>query len=255
MVEAKAPLAWFLYVVEQLDAAQVDRQGKLMLLLYGVANRGVLQRTTMNFESFDIYGALVSNGRLMTPAEVQEAAHHRKGIPGLFPGWCLCGDAKASMYDEIAKHGVGVDIRLSGFLGPAAGAYATITQQVGGMQHRFLLPLFEPPVIAFLKALERQPIQAMLGREGQTQAMMLHNELPWRNIVPLVGMCQQNRQVAVDEALAEMTEAIHAVCRSETIPSVYKGVSLTEVSVSVIVPMDYCLSFGKEEEALSGGRK
>lgn len=98
-------------------------------------------------------------------------------------------------------------------------------------------------------------MQAILGRGGQTHAMMLHNELPWRNIVPLVGMFQQNRQGAVDEALAEMTEAIHAVCRPETIPSVYKGVPLMEVSVSVIVPMAYCLSVGKDEEALSGGPK
>lgn len=201
----------------------------------------------MNFESVELYGSMVSNGRLMAPSEVQEAIHQRNGIPGLHPGWCLCGDVKACMFDAIIKHGNGVDIRLSGFVGPADGAYATITQQLGGMQHRYLLPLYEPPVIAFLAALERQSIQTMLGREGQTQALVLHNALPWRNIVPLVGMCQQTRRVGVDETLAEMMEAIHAVSRPETIPSVYKGVALTEVSVSVILPMEYCLSMEKDD--------
>jgi hypothetical protein len=213
------------------------------------------KRTTMNFESVDIYGALVSNGRLMTPIDVHEAVHHRRGIPGLRPCWYLCGDTRESMFDEIGRHGAGVDIRLSGFIGAAGGAYATITQQFSGMQHRFLLPLFEPPVIAFLKSLEQQPIQAMLGRQGQTQAIVLHNELPWRNIVPLVGMCQQNRQVAVDETLAEVMAAIRAVCRSETIPSVYKGAPLTEVSVSVILPMQYCLAIAKDEAQTSGAPK
>lgn len=202
----------------------------------------------MNLETFEICGTTVSNGRLMAPTEVQEAVQNRKGIPGVRAGWCLCGDVKKSMFDEIGKHGTGVDIRLSVFIGPADGAYATLTQQLGGMQHRFLLPLFEPPVITFLKALERQPIQAMLGREGENQAMILHNELPWRNIVPLVGMCQQNKRLAVDETLAEMTDAVRAVCRPETIPSVYKGVALTEVSVSVIMPMAYYLSAARDEE-------
>jgi hypothetical protein len=147
----------------------------------------------------------------MAPTEVEEAVQRRQGIPGLLPGWCLCGDVKKSTFDAINKYGAGVDIRLSAFIGPDDGAYATITQQLGGMQHRFLLPLFEPSVIEFFKALEQQPIQVMLGREGETQALMLHNELPWRNIVPVVGMCQQNHELAAEKALAEMTSAIGAV--------------------------------------------
>ena len=202
----------------------------------------------MNFETFDILGTMVSNGRLMTPAAVQKAIERRDGIPGLGAGWCLCGDTKKSMFDEIGKYGTGVDIRLSAFIGPEHGAYATITQQLSGMQHRFVLPLFEPHVIAYLRALERQPIQVMLGREGESEATILHNALPWRHIVPVVGMCQQNRQVALEKTLAEMTDTVRAVCRPETIPSLYKGVALTEVSVSVILPMAYCLSAAQGEE-------
>ncbi|CAG9187467.1 hypothetical protein [Cupriavidus pinatubonensis] len=208
-----------------------------------------------SFESFNFYGSLVSHGRLMDPGEVQEAAARRQGIPGLLSGWCLCGDTTESMFDAIIKHGDGVDVRLSGFVGPANGAYATITQQVGGMQHRFLLPLYEPPVIAFLKALERQPIQVMLGRAGQDQALMLHNALPWRNILPLVGMCEPNRRVGVVATLEELTEAVHAVSRPETIPSVYKGIALRDVSVSVITPMTYCLSVGKDAAVVEGEPK
>lgn len=41
------------------------------------------------------------------------------------------------MYDAIIKHGDGVDVRLSGFVGPANGAYATITQQLAPpLRHR-----------------------------------------------------------------------------------------------------------------------
>lgn len=116
------------------------------------------------------------------------------------------------------------------------------------MQHRFVLPLFEPHVIAYLRALERQPIQVMLGREGDSEVTLLHNELPWRHIVPVVGMCQENRQVAFEKTLAEVTDTVRAICRPETIPSLYKGGALTEVSVSVILPMAYCLSAAQGEE-------
>lgn len=43
-----------------------------------------------------------------------------------------------------------------------------LTQQVQDLQHRFLLPLYEPDVLAFLKTLGRQPLQVMLAREGVT---------------------------------------------------------------------------------------
>lgn len=66
----------------------------------------------MNFETFDVLGTMVSNGRLMTPAAVQKAIERRDGILGLGAGWCLCGDTKKSMFDEIGKYGAGVDIRL-----------------------------------------------------------------------------------------------------------------------------------------------
>ena len=227
----------------------------MLLSLYEVRHEALPIKDNMKSGAFDFRGALVSNGRLMSPPEIQEVIFNRNGVPGLQAGWCLCGDTTKSMFDAVVKHGNGVDVRLSGFVGPANGAFATITQQLGGMQHRFLLPLFEPPIIAFLKALERQPIQVMLGRERQTQALMLHNAPRWRDIVPLVEMCQQNRSVGVGETLEEMTEVIHAVSRLETIPSVYAAIGLTEVSVSVIVPSMYCLSMGAREPAESGELK
>lgn len=228
-----------------------------MLSLHVVRHQmAYFRKDNMNFfESREFDGTLVSNGRLMDPCEVQEAIHRRQGIPGLFPGWCLCGDTRTTMFDAVVRQGDGADVRLSGFVGPANGAYATITHQVGGMQHRFLLPLFEPPVIAFLQATERQPIQTMLGREGQTQALMLHNALPRPNIRPLVAMCQPARRVGLDMALEEMCETLRALCRPETIPSIYKGVALTGVSVSVIVPAQYCLAADKQEVVAPGEPK
>lgn len=204
----------------------------------------------MNTDIYRVNGTTLSNGRLMAPTEVEAAVQRREVVPG-HAGWYLCGDVNKSMFDAIRKHNDSVGIRLSAFLGPAGGAYAAITHQLRGMQHRFLLPLFEPSVIAYLNALERQPIQTMLGREGETAAIVLYNELPWRNIVPLVGMCQQNRQIPLEETLAEMTAAIREACHPERIPSVYQGVALTEVSVSVIMPMTYCLAAPQGEESMA----
>lgn len=200
----------------------------------------------MKIESLDFDGTLVGQGRLMTPTEIQDGfAQRGLQVPGLLTGWCLCGATSTMMFEAIGRHGGAVDVRLTGFVGPAKGTYAVFTQQLGTMQHRFLLPLYEPAVIAFLHSLERQNIQVMLGRERHNDVVVLHNPLPWRNIVPLVGMSQPVHRVSPDEVLEEMAGAVCEMSRATAIPSLYRGVELTAVSVSVIVPEQYCLEAGK----------
>jgi hypothetical protein len=85
--------------------------------------------------------------------------------------------------------------------------------------------------------------------------MVLLNEIPWRNIVPLVGMSQQSRRVPPEEAFAEVTVAVREACHPERIPSVFEGVAVTDVSVSVIMPMAYFLTAQQDEESMAAGQR
>lgn len=200
----------------------------------------------MRIESIDFDGSLVGQGRLMSPSQIQEGfAERGQQVPGLLTGWCLCGATSTAMFEAIGRHGGAVDVRLTGFVGPANGTYAVLTQQLGSRQHRFLLPLYEPEVMDFLKSLERHSIQVMLGTGRSNQAVVLHNQLPWRLVQPLVGMSQPDHRVAPDDALEEMAGAICEMSRPTAIPSLYRGVELDDVSVSVIVPERYCRDAGQ----------
>lgn len=205
----------------------------------------------MNFEPIALHGALVSMARLMSPEEVRTATANHPGLPGPLSGWCLCGDASAQLVDAIVRHGGDVGIRLSGCVGSSGGHYAVVTHQLGESQHRFLLPLYEPPIELYLRSLESQPVRVMLGRQGEDDSVVLQNRLPWRNIVPLVEMCQERRCASVATTFDEMRTAMYAASRVDMIPSVDANVAVNDVSLSLVVPLDYCLrrnpQYGRNE--------
>ncbi|WP_432258088.1 hypothetical protein [Cupriavidus sp. TMH.W2] len=194
----------------------------------------------MNFEP-TVCGALISTARLMSPCEVRAATRNHPGLPGPLDGWCLCGDASARMVDTIVRNSGEVAIRLTGFVGPSGGHYAVLTHQLGGSQHRFLLPQYEPAVELYFRSLESQPIQVMLGRQGEDDSVVLHNRLPWPHIVPLVEMCQVQRCASMATTFDERRATTFAVTRLETIPSLDGNVAVSDVSVSLVVPSEYCL--------------
>ncbi|AQV96398.1 hypothetical protein BJN34_21250 [Cupriavidus necator] len=195
----------------------------------------------MNFESIAIRGSLVSPARLMSPSEVRAATTNHPGLLRPLGGWYLCGDASARIVDAIVRNGGDAAIRLTGFVGPSGGHYVVLTHQLGSSQHRFLLPQYEPPVELYLRSLESQPIQVMLGRQGGDDSVVLHNRLPWPHIVPLVEMCQVQRCASVATTFDEMRAATFAVTRLERIPSLDGNVAVSDVSVSLVVPSEYCL--------------
>lgn len=185
---------------------------------------------------------LVGASRLMRPEEVRAATENNSGLGGPLSGWYLCGDASEAMVDAMAESGNVANIRLTGFVGPTGGHYAVITHQITGAQHRFLLPLYEPAVVEFLHALEHQSVQAMLGRRGQESAIVVRISVEWARIVPLLEMCQTAHDADAVTTFAEVRYAVAAVSQIETIPSLMRGVPVTDVSVSTVLPAEYCLA-------------
>jgi hypothetical protein len=180
--------------------------------------------------------AQVCAGRLMSPEELRIATAGHAGLPGPLDGWCLCGDASVSMFDALAESGGVVGSRLTGFVGPAGGSYMVVTHQLRTSQHRFLLPLYEPLVASFLKWLEHYPMRIMLGRRGQSDAIVMHNRMVWSDLQPLVAMCQPEGSVDAAAMAAESLLTAASVCRPDTIPSFHAGIDVSDISVSVVLP-------------------
>lgn len=189
----------------------------------------------------NLRGAVVGPARLMNPQEIQEVLAARRGGPNLRPGWCLCGDVTESMFEQLARGKRSMCLRLSGFFGPAQGSYAVLTQQVQDLQHRFLLPLYEPDVLAFLKTLGRQqPLQVMLAREGGDLALVGHQSLQWRDVSPLLAMSTPCKGTNIHEVVLEAAEAVRHTSGLAAIPSLIPEVTVRLASVSYLSPQEFC---------------
>ncbi|MDR9383919.1 hypothetical protein RJD05_06005 [Ralstonia sp. 11b] len=189
----------------------------------------------------NLHGALVGSARLMNPQEIQGVLAARRGGPNLRPGWCLCGDVTKDMFELFAGPGCTLRLRLSGFFGPSQGSYAVLTQQVRDLQHRFLLPLYEPDAVAFLKALRDQPLQVMLAREGGELAVVGHQYVEWRDVVPLVAMASPCQGGDIHEVMLETAEAVRYISGLDAIPSAIPEIAVRLASVSYLSPDDFCV--------------
>lgn len=186
-----------------------------------------------------IYGTLVSPARLMAPQEVQNVLTAKRGGPHLRRGWCLCGDITESMFDLLIGAQRTLRLRLTGFFGSAQGSYAVLTQQVHDLQHRFVLPLYEPDVLAFLNSLRHNPLQTMLGRGGGELAVVGQESLQWRDLVPLVAMARPSTGVNIQGAIMEAAEVVHHISRLDAIPSLIPEFTVRVASISYLPPSDF----------------
>jgi hypothetical protein len=209
------------------------------------ANVGASLEDKMNNIDIEnsVHEVLVGASRLMRPHEVRSATANYFGPGRSLDGWFLCGDASRALVDAVMAAGGAAGVRLTGFCSPNGGNYVTVTHQVGAAQHRFLLPLYDPAVMEYLRAFEHEPVvQVMLGRQGENQAVVLHNGVEWSGIIPLLTMCQTDRDTTPTETIREVRLATAAASRLDTVPSLLGGVPITDVSVSTVLPAEYCLA-------------
>ena len=92
----------------------------------------------------------------------------------------------------------------------------------------------------------------MLGRQGENQAAVVRNGVEWPDIIPLLTMCQTDRDATADETYSEVHMATAAASRVDTVPSLLRGVRVTDVSVSTVLPYEYCLDAIRKQGAPEG---
>lgn len=182
--------------------------------------------------------ALLTPATLMRPEQVRDAMAARK-LPksGQGPeGWFLCGDVSAPMFAIIAGERVGRDLNVAAFTKERAGNYVVFTQQTGMFQHRFVLPLFEPPVPEFVHSLRDAPMQVSMGDAGREMTAVSSTRLPWTMIAPVVQMVQAAADIDDEEVVLSIQSLITRVCDIDTIPSLHGQPPVRDLSVSVLLP-------------------
>lgn len=151
--------------------------------------------------------------------------------------WMFCGDVSASTFDLLRTASVDdVDFELSVLQSSACGHYCVMTHQVQARQHRFLLPLWEPSVATGVRNLARTPHGFSLGRDNQSSAIVLPGVLPFENLRSLAPLCSDVDAATAKKLLGEFPFSIIAIGQVEAIPSLLRGLQVTEVNLSIAMP-------------------
>lgn len=175
---------------------------------------------------------------IMTPAEVQDGLQQdRQTVADQIRGhWMLCGDVDHAMFELLVSSRVHqVGHRASAFSSPSGSGYALFTHQVGGHQHRFVLPLWCDEVRLYLDALQREPYGFMLGDEGESSGWVLPGVATADELAPLRELCHAQPALSA-ELLAELPMAVVVLSSPDAIPSVFEHSRVEAVSLSVVVP-------------------
>ena len=196
---------------------------------------------TLNFEpAKHNQHTLFAPARLMSPAEVKNAIRDRdaREIDSIGARWMICGDIKASTFDALKARGSSpIPFRLSAFKSTFGNAYVVMTHQVDNHQHRFVLSLQDPDVRSFIDAAARQPHGFMLGRAGGRDALVIPGLSGPAAFSPLRALFTAADEGDAARCLAELPIVMTTLGRCDAIPSFESGHTVSEVSVSVLVPL------------------
>lgn len=181
----------------------------------------------------------ISDARLMSPEEVAAATQDadvkvkdwHKGL------WMLCGDIHRAMFDLLA----GITrptfaARISAFTSTVGFKYGVFTSQAGPHQHRFIFPLWDPLSTRLVIEMSRGRVGFMLGREYEDPALVVPCTIEPAFVAPLLTMCCTPQAELVPSLLAEMPIAVSTLGQLDSIPSLYEGQTVEEVSASLLMP-------------------
>jgi hypothetical protein len=179
-------------------------------------------------------------GRLMTPAQVNAAmASHPDAVrKELFGHWTLCGDVQTEMFLRLQARHCEHDMqeRITAFSTPAGGSYAVLTQQRQGFQHRFLLPLFEPKIGAFLADMTQGALAYSLANNDAADAVVWRSRFGAPELLPLQVFAMPLSQAVREQVVVEYFRVIKAMSKLEQIPSATQGEVVHHVSLTILMP-------------------
>ena len=178
--------------------------------------------------------------RLMTPEEVAQAtfkqpAQVRKKTLG---HWLLAGDVCSEMFRLLKDvQGEIFPMRITGFSSSDGAAYCTLVHQVRHFQHRFVMPLYDPAVRCFIEALSKSDGMIFsLGNDDGNEALLFPCPVRPNDFLPLLAMSSDASLDEQRNALKELQFMLPVIASPLLVPSLFGGVLVQHVSVSLLLP-------------------
>ena len=179
-------------------------------------------------------------GRLMAPAQVDAAiACYPEAVRNELAGhWALCGDVCPEMFAglQAAHDEHGLHERITAFSTPAGGSYAVLMQQRQGFQHRFLLPLFEPKVAAFLDAMARGTLAISLANNDGADALVWRSRIGAHELLALQVFAMPLAQTVREQVMMEYFRVVKDMTEPARIPPAPQSKAVHHVSLTILMP-------------------
>lgn len=180
------------------------------------------------------FGAI---GRLMSPQEVYAATLSRSDIPSdIKHEWFLCGDIPEAMWDALRDGKGTVGFRLSAFTAPDDTGYVCFTVQIVRSQARFLLPLGSERVEWFLKDASLCGLHLSVARNNGDSAIVRKFGVVPSDVVPVLDIARRCRDLVEADWTSGFAFAVAAIGRPATVPSIFEGITVSDVQVIVVPP-------------------
>ena len=185
------------------------------------------------------YAGHLNFARILTPRDATKVAvTYEKEVRDSVRGqWLMCGDVSSRMFERL-RDSMPQDVatRLSAFHSPDGVAYAVVTHQVGGLQHRLIVCLYDPPVRELLSAVcAGESVGFMLGNQREHLAVFVENPHQPIAFAPLLSLSKVKTEDAQDRALYELPNLLTTLSELEKIPSLFRE-PVTGVCCSLLLP-------------------
>ncbi|WP_233864669.1 hypothetical protein [Paraburkholderia adhaesiva] len=196
----------------------------------------------MTFATYELNGTVISEARILAQGELSNLMQGNDVVGwnhNARERWGLFGETGTQASDALVDQRLPVGLRLTAFVGPLGNHFGIVTYQLGTHQHRFLLPMYEPPIQRLFGSLRHDSLVCVLGVCGTEKQFTLADRLPWSGVVPMYSLCQLGSQHSADDVLVELALAAHATSERAAVPPI-NDIEVHSVHVGIVMPVEYC---------------
>jgi hypothetical protein len=183
---------------------------------------------------------IVRCATLQNPEEVEVATRgcSTEQREKLLGQWVLAGIVSAQLFADLRGNMPNnLVANLTVLTTPARASYAVICCQKGFRQHRFVLPLFEQKVMAFIEAISTQPLNLYLANvKGGEEAFLFDCDLLASEVSPVIDCFRAVDQGSRDDFIAELPTFLADVAHPLFVERQCGADVVREVDVSMLMP-------------------
>ena len=151
--------------------------------------------------------------------------------------WMLAGAVNDELYSSLeANDGFDIAAQVEYLNSPLGATYTVITCQLDERQHRFVLPMYEPMVVALLTKASKQPLSIYLESKGPMKRGITYDcPLQPKRFAGAKARCQSIGARKRVDFLVEFPAIVSTFLATDTVPSL-NGLPVRDVDASYVLP-------------------